>query len=202
MTQARTSTTQARGDRTRARLLEAAVQAFAAKGFHATSTRDIATAAGLSPAAVYVHHRSKEELLHAIAVRGHEVILEALTEALRADSTPAERVAAAVRTYVLFHARSHTMARVINYELAALTEEHFREVAGLRRAIDTVMRDVVEEGVRSGDFDTPDAAKTATALLSLGIDLARWYRDDGSWTPESLADFYADLALRVVGARP
>ena len=40
------------------------------------------------------------------------------------------------------------------------------------------------------------------AALSLGIDLARWYRDGGTWTPESLADFYADLALRVVGARP
>ncbi len=201
MSDARTST-QARGDRSRARLLDAAVQAFSAKGFHGTSTRDIATAAGLSPAAVYVHHRSKEELLHAIAVRGHEVILEAVTEATRADATPAERVAAAVRTYVLFHASSHTMARVINYELAALTEEHFKEIAGLRRAIDTVMREVVEEGVRSGDFDTPDPAKAATALLSLGIDLARWYRDDGSWTPEALADFYADLALRAVGARP
>lgn len=201
MNEVRTST-QARGDRSRARLLDAAVQAFSAKGFHGTSTRDIATAAGLSPAAVYVHHRSKEELLHAIAVRGHEVILEAVTDATRANSTPAERVAAAVRTYVLFHARSHTMARVINYELAALTEEHFREIAGLRRAIDTVMREVVEEGVRSGDFDTPDPAKAATALLSLGIDLARWYRDDGSWTPEGLADFYADLALRAVGARP
>ena len=201
MSELRTGT-QARGDRSRARLLDAAVQAFSAKGFHGTSTRDIATAAGLSPAAVYVHHRSKEELLHAIAVRGHEVILEAVTEALRADGTPAERVATAMRTYALFHVNSHTMARVINYELAALTEEHLREVAGLRRAIDTAIRDVVEEGVRSGDFDTPDPAKAATALLSLGIDLARWYRDDGSWTPDSLADFYADLALRVVGARP
>lgn len=88
MSELRTST-QARGDRSRARLLDAAVQAFSAKGFHGTSTRDIATAAGLSPAAVYVHHRSKEELLHAIAVRGHEVILEAVTDATRADATPA-----------------------------------------------------------------------------------------------------------------
>ena len=52
------------GDAGRDRLLTAAVAAFGAKGFHATSTRDIARAASLSPAAVYVHHQSKDCLLY------------------------------------------------------------------------------------------------------------------------------------------
>ena len=43
---------------TRERLLTAAGIAFSKRGFHATSTRDIAAAAGMSPAAVYVHHES------------------------------------------------------------------------------------------------------------------------------------------------
>lgn len=42
--------------------MEAAADAFAAKGFHATTTRDIAGRAGLSPAGVYVHFASKEDL--------------------------------------------------------------------------------------------------------------------------------------------
>ena len=41
---------------------------------------------------------------------------------------------------------------------------------------------------------------TATALLSLGIDVARWYRDDAGWTPEQVAAHYRDLALRMAGA--
>ena len=56
----------------RTRLLAAAVDAFADRGFHGTTTRDIAAAAGMSPAALYVHHRSKEELLYLIAVAGHQ----------------------------------------------------------------------------------------------------------------------------------
>ena len=60
---------------TRTRLLEAAVTAFAEKGFHATTTRDIAAAAGMSPAALYVHHKSKEELLHLISREGHSEVL-------------------------------------------------------------------------------------------------------------------------------
>jgi AcrR family transcriptional regulator len=50
--------------------LDAAVNAFAEKGFHGTTTRDIADAIGRSPAAIYVHHRSKEELLYLISKEG------------------------------------------------------------------------------------------------------------------------------------
>ncbi|MDQ1536947.1 MAG: hypothetical protein QOE58_1340, partial [Actinomycetota bacterium] len=49
------------GDSTQ-RLMDAAVDAFADKGFHATSTRDIAARAQMSPAGVYVHFASKEDL--------------------------------------------------------------------------------------------------------------------------------------------
>ncbi len=48
-----------RADSARVRLREAAIEAFARKGFHGTTTRDISTAAGMSPAALYVHYPSK-----------------------------------------------------------------------------------------------------------------------------------------------
>jgi hypothetical protein len=34
----------------------------------------------------------------------------------------------------------------------------------------------------------------------MGIDVARWYRDEGAWTPDDVAAHYRDLALRMVGA--
>ena len=71
----------------RTRLLAAAVAAFAAKGFHGTTTRDISTTAGMSPAALYVHHRSKEELLHQISLAGHERTLALVTRRPRRRPT-------------------------------------------------------------------------------------------------------------------
>ncbi|WP_269093272.1 hypothetical protein [Mycobacterium intracellulare] len=38
-------------------------------------------------------------------------------------------------------------------------------------------------------------------MLSLGIDLARWYRDGGRWTPDEIGEAYADFALRIVAAQ-
>ncbi|MEV0336531.1 TetR/AcrR family transcriptional regulator [Nocardia sp. NPDC050717] len=196
-----TETTEPRGDATRARLLEAAVAAFADKGFNGTTTRDIASAAGMSPAAVYVHHKSKEELLYLISRSGHEVTLNLVVEAAGSDPDPVTALRAVIRAFAAHHARGHTSARIVNYELAALTPEHHAEIRAIRQQIDREIRDLVERGVATGAFDVPDTRMAAVALLSLGIDIARWYRDEGAWSPEDIGEAYADMALRIVGAR-
>jgi AcrR family transcriptional regulator len=70
------------------RLLVAAVEAFAERGYHATTTRDIAGRAGMSPAALYIHYKTKEELLHRISRIGHEKALEILRTAAGARAAP------------------------------------------------------------------------------------------------------------------
>jgi AcrR family transcriptional regulator len=184
----------------RSRLVAAAVESFAAKGFHGTTTRDIAAAAGMSPAALYVHHRSKEDLLHQISRAGHERTLALVQEAVATSRDPREQLLAVVRAFVVHHAEGHTGARIVNYELAALSPAHLEEIAAIRRRIEAEMRGVVERGVAAGVFETPDPRMTALALLSLGIDVARWYRDEGAWTPSRIADHYCELALRMLGA--
>lgn len=180
--------------------MAAAVESFAAKGFHGTTTRDIASGAGMSPAALYVHHRSKEDLLYLISRSGHEQTLALVRDAVATSRDPHEQLLAVVHAFVVYHAEDHTGARIVNYELAALSPEHLDEIAAIRRQIEQEMRDVVERGVDSGAFTTSNPHMTALALLSLGIDVARWYRDEGEWTPEQIADHYCELALRVVGA--
>jgi AcrR family transcriptional regulator len=184
----------------RTRLARAAVEAFGARGFHGTTTRDISIAAGMSPAALYVHHRSKEQLLHQLAVAGHERILDLVRAAAARSELPVQQLGDVVEDFVRDHALSHVGARVINYELAALSAEHRAEVLAIRHRIDVVVREIVDRGVAAGVFVTPDARMTALAILSLGIDVARWYRDDGAWTPDQIAAHYRLLALRMVGA--
>ncbi|MFI0738391.1 TetR/AcrR family transcriptional regulator [Streptomyces sp. NPDC021100] len=184
------------------RLLTAAVQAFAERGYHATTTRDIAGRAGMSPAALYIHFRTKEDLLHRISGVGHRLALSLLTRARDGSGGAAERLADAVRTFARWHAEHHTTARVVQYELGALAGDHRAEITALRRETDAVLRSLVEDGVRGGEFDVPDVRGTSLALLSLCVDVARWFRDDGERTPEEVGELYAGLALRMVGHRP
>jgi AcrR family transcriptional regulator len=190
-----------RAEATRARLEEAAISAFAEKGFHGTTTRDIAAAAGMSPAALYVHHRSKEDLLYVISRAGHERTLALVRKAIAAGGTPVERLRRVVYDFTVHHAKLHTESRIVNYELAALSPDHLSDIRTIRQQIEAEVRGLVESGVASGDFDSPDPRMAAVALLSLGIDLGRWYREEGAWKPEDLAERYADMALRIVGTR-
>jgi AcrR family transcriptional regulator len=186
-------------DTTRARLADAAVRAFAERGFHATTTRDIAAAAGMSPAALYVHHRSKEELLFLISREGHETVRALVRDATSSTNDPVEAVRHLMRDFAVHHARDNVGARVINYELPALSPEHLTTILAIRHEIEQELRALIARGVEAGVFATPDVDLTTAALLSLGIDLARWYRSGRRWTPEQVGDQYADYALRVLG---
>lgn len=181
------------------RLLLAAVEAFAERGFHATTTRDIAGRAGMSPAALYIHYKTKEELLYQISRVGHERSVEILTQAADGAGGAADRLAAAVRTFVRWHAEHHTTARVVQYELSALAPEHYTEIVTLRRRTEEVMRGILSDGVAAGEFEIADIRGTALAVLSLCIDVARWFSPEGRRTPDGIGAFYADLALRMVG---
>lgn len=178
------------------RMLIAAAHAFAGKGYHATTTRDIASLAGMSPAAVYIHYRSKEELLFQISKIGHELSLSVLTDVTGAD--PVERMRNAVASFARWHAEYHTTARVVQYELGALSPEHHAEVVELRRQIEGRMREMISDGIEAGDFDVPDLRGATLAVLSLCIDVARWYQPAGKRTPDQIGALYADLVLRML----
>ena len=184
------------------RLVVAGVQAFGARGYHATTTRDIATAAGMSPAALYVHYPSKEELLFEVIRRGHELVLLAVREAVSGATGPRAQLMAYVRTFTYWHARQHTLARVSQDELSALSEGHFSAVAELRNDLEAVLRQLLREGSATGEFDVTDVPATALAILSLSIDVSRWFPFDDSRTPAQIGDFYAALALRMLHEVP
>jgi AcrR family transcriptional regulator len=180
------------------RLLVAAVDAFAARGYHGTSTRDIADRAGLSPAGVYVHFASKEDLFYRITLIGHQQTLRnAVRAAAEAGPGPAERLHAVIEAQTTWQAGHHTTARVVEYDLPCLSAEHYQEVSTLRRRIAAVVRGILAEGARTGQFDVPDVDGTALALLSMVTDVARWYPSNSRQSPERLGKLYADLALRM-----
>lgn len=185
----------------RQRLIDAAVEAFAEKGFAATTTRDIAARAGMSPAAVYVHHDSKESLLFTVSLEGHRSALEVIERAAASQTDPVERLRTMIYQFSLWHAEHSRVGRIVQYEYHALTPEHRAEVATLRRSIERTMQDALADGVDQGVLDVDDVPGTAFSLLSLGVDLVRWFEPGGSRTGHELATLHAELAIRMASRR-
>ena len=56
---------------TSARVLQAAFGLFVSQGYHGTSMRQVAKAAGLTPASIYNHFTSKDEIFRQVLLRYH-----------------------------------------------------------------------------------------------------------------------------------
>ena len=185
------------------RLLLSALAAFARHGFEAATTREIAEGAGLSPAAVYVHYKAKSDLLHEISRIGHQSVLDEVERALRdAPPDPERRVQRFVAAFAKWHADHHVVARVIQYELKSLPPAQFRQIAKLRNRFEALLAAELRAGAESGAFEVPDLAATTLAILSLCIDLARWYHPAaGHKTSDEVGRLYADLVGRMLAPR-
>lgn len=181
------------------RLLAAALRAFAARGFHGTTTRDIAGLAGVSPAALYVHFPSKVDVLEKIVRAGLEAALRVLRRSLDGVVGPVPRMHSLVYAFVAWHAEHHAVARVVQSALPVLEGNRRTEIIAIRRQFDQLVRAEIEAGVTAGDFDVMESRDAARAVLSLAIDVSRWYSERSRMRPTELAAAYAELALRMLG---
>ncbi len=183
---------------TAVRIMLAAADAFAERGFHATTTRDIASRAGLSPAGVYVHFASKEVLLFELSRRGHARARDLLVAAAEAGPTPSDALRSIIGGFSRWHAEHYELGRIVQFEFRHLSPEHRDQVLTLRREIDQVVAGVLRDGMATGEFTVVDVSATSLALLSMAIDVARWYSPDVRRTPEAIEVAYGELAVRLV----
>jgi AcrR family transcriptional regulator len=184
------------------RILLAAVDSFSRTGFHAASTRDIAKKAKLSPAAVYVHFHSKEELLYTVVTIISEWVFDQVSAAARERGRPAERLRRVVQVHVASHAAMRTAMFVANFEFHSLNATQRKKILRYRDAIEKLFEDCIRAGCEDGSFHAPDISITRVAVVSLCVSVLNWFLPDGRLSPEQVGDYYADLVLSMLRTHP
>ena len=99
-----TPTTRARGTRLprlarRRQLLDAAMQVFVARGYHAAAMDEIAERAGVSKPVLYQHFPGKQDLYLALLDESVGRLVEAVTGAIRSTTDNRQRVNATFAAY-------------------------------------------------------------------------------------------------------
>ena len=184
------------------RILEAGLAAFAERGYHGASIREIATAAGVKPASLYDHYPSKEHLLAELVRIGHEEHHAQLRAALIASAAgPVEQVRALVRAHVRSHAEYAMLATVANAEMHVLSGDLAAPARVLRAQSEAMFYEVVQRGVERGVFRPPHAWVTVAAIGGMGMRVSAWYRPEFELGVEELADVHAELAVRMLTGR-
>ena len=153
---------------TRERIVEAALEAFAEKGFHGASTRDIAERAGANQGLITYHFRSKDALWRAAADRIFARLAKRLSEQLAAlpSEDPRERAREAIRIYVRFAAAHPELFRI-------MVDEGKNSEPRMRWLVDTHLKPAYERflrprGVRLAGFDAAHLPHAYAVMAGAG----------------------------------
>ncbi|SDY92130.1 transcriptional regulator, TetR family [Saccharopolyspora shandongensis] len=179
----------------------AAREIFAERGYHGASIRDIAKRAGLSLSALYYWHSSKQELFAGLLEDSVNDYVQACDAALRdCGDDPAERLSAIVRATVDYRVRRRVESTIAVRDIRNLEDEHARRLGALRESATRLFQDIIDDGVRRGEFRCEHPAEARRAIQAACNAIPQWYDPESDVGPAELADRYVAIALRIVGA--
>lgn len=181
------------------RIMDAAVELFAERGFDATSVQEVVSAAGLTKGALYHYYTSKSDLLHEIY---HMLIrrqLDGLDRILARDLTPEETVRALLLDLVETTAAFKRESTIYRREMHKLSPEYLESIAADRRRYHETFLALVEKEQRAGTFNTSVSAEIVTyTVFGMINQLTTWYRPEGPKTPARIAAELADFTLQAL----
>jgi AcrR family transcriptional regulator len=181
-------------------ILEAAVELFARRGYHATSMRDIAAAVEVRAAGIYHWYPGKETILITLQDAFIADLTTEVMAAVERHQRPEARMAAAVREHVVFHGLNTRAAFVTDSEIRALSPRNRELLVSKRDAYQDLFIGLIEDGVRSGVFTVSEVRIAAYAILLECTGVALWFDPAGPRTLDEVAEIHIELVLGSLGA--
>lgn len=131
----------------RRQIVDAAVGLFIANGFHKTTTRQIAKAAGFSIGNLYQYVKTKEDVLYLVCQAIHQEMEERLNQRVRYAGNAASALAEAIENYFLVCHQMSDHILLIYQETKSLTRESMRFVLAHEERITQIFADLLRKGV-------------------------------------------------------
>jgi len=190
------------GSERRDHILEVAVEAFAARGYDATSVGDIAAAAGITKPVLYDHFASKHDLFVALMETIRDELTARGAAAMSADAPLEARIRTAVEAFFAYVEERPAAARVLLvaprgepelFEAAARVQE--QATAALTALL------AAEPDLLPGVRDRRRRLELFTEFLKQGMHgLAEWWAEHPGTPRRLLVDATMDVAWAGLSA--
>ena len=179
----------------REEILAIAAKIFADKGYASTTVREIADAAGILSGSLYHHFDSKESMLDEIM---HGFLDRTVTQyraTVAEGGDPLEVLRALVReAFSSLGANPAALAVMINEFNFLVQFPHFAYLREGAEETERLWVGVIDDGMRAGMFRSDIDPRMIYRFMRDAIWISvRWYRPDGRYRPEEVADFYLEL---------
>lgn len=176
-------------------IIETAQNLFKEKGFPASSMRDIARQVGVEPASLYSHFKSKDAILEEICFKIADEFFEAQEPILQSMSNPVDKLKRMISEHINVIIRHLDASSVFFVEWCYLKKPRLKKFIALRERYEKGFRDVIQDGITSGDFRMNDIHFTVRLLFSVMNGVHEWYKITGSVTPDEVGEKMSEFIL-------
>lgn len=183
-------------------ILQASAHIFRRKGFNGTSMQDIADAVQLQKASLYHHIDSKQEILLALLDQAMDTLIAQLERVIRAQATATIKLRRATASYVNRLTEHGDLAAVLLLEYRSLEPELLSRHILKRDRFEAIWRQIIEEGIESGEFRPLDPRLVGFALLGALNWIITWFDPAGELDSGAVADRFLDLFLDGLKQEP
>lgn len=155
--------------RRRQQIVQAAVTLFIEKGFHKTTTRQIASAAGFSIGSLYEYVQSKEDILYMVCTSIHAEVEQGVKEALTRASDGPDILAEVIREFFLVCDRMSDSILLIYQETRSLPAQWQKKVLENEIKITGIFVDVLADLVGTGRLSYLDEHSIELAAHNVSV---------------------------------
>jgi AcrR family transcriptional regulator len=185
-------------------IVEGACQVFFRKGFHPTSTREIAQAAGMSMGQLYHYISSKDDVLFLMHKHMQTKFYQhQMDSRIEEAGSASERLALAIRAAVDFLVENKDLIQFIYSESKYLTKAHLRVVLEMDdKNVVEYWRELVKDALREQGVETDvEIAANLIAYIHVFVPLRGWNLK--SRPVKEVTTFLVDFMFKGLGlSRP
>ncbi len=180
----------------RVRIIAAAAKLFGDKGYHDTTTAEIAESAGVAAGTIYIYFSSKEELLVAVFEEFLGRHMERLRDGVQKEKTPKDKLIRLLTLGLELMQNNPDSARIFLSQLRQSTKMITTVSKRSSRAYKDIIEEVLTEGTHTGlcrEINVPAAASMLFgAYQSVVLD---WVADGCSYIVTDLTRELSEFAL-------
>jgi AcrR family transcriptional regulator len=167
-------------ERRRRQIADAAVKLFIEKGFHKTTTRQIAGASGFSIGSLYEYFASKEDILYLVCELIHAEVERGVTEAMTAATGGRDALAELIREYFKVCDRMNDFILLIYQESQSLPSQWQKRVLENELRITGLFVEALARIAAAGDLPNLDERTIELAAHNIVVSghmwtFRRWY---------------------------
>lgn len=184
----------------REEIRDAAIKVFNHQGFANASLSKVAKELELDRATLYYYFSSKEdlfdEIVGAVLERNHALARRIAESPISPRRKLRDLVAAMMVSYGENYPLLYIYIREDLRQVSDARSEWSKRMRGFNRGIEQAFIEIIAEGQRDQTFRKVGSPETvARALLGMLNWTHRWYRPDGSESPDEIGKTMAEVAL-------